>query len=84
MELLLRAPYRGAVRLLDAPLTRIHAAPQTLIWDTVRQLQLQMHGYALVGMGEEAGGAGINAAPPGASVDADAANAAPPGAIALV
>ena len=49
VELLLRAPHRGAVRLLaGAQLTRNRWNVER-IWDEVPRLQLQMHGFAYVG-----------------------------------
>ena len=61
VEMLLRAPRRGCVRLLQKPLQRIPEGVQ-VIWDLVHQLQLEMHGYAMVQLRTEED-AGINAAP---------------------
>jgi hypothetical protein len=64
VELLLRAPYRGAVRLLTgAQLTRNRWNVER-IWYEVSRLQLQMHGFTYVVAAPDMGGAGINAAPP--------------------
>ena len=64
VELLLRAPNRGSVRLLDgAQLTRNGWSVER-IWDEVRRIQLQMHGISGISEAPPMGGAGINAAPP--------------------
>ena len=64
VELLLRAPNRGSVRLLDgAQLTR-NGWSVDRIWDAVRRIQLQMHGFSGISEAPPMGGAGINAAPP--------------------
>ena len=64
VELLLRAPSRGSVRLLDgAQLTRNGWSVER-IWDEVRRIQLQMHGISGISEAPPMGGAGINAAPP--------------------
>ena len=64
VELLLRAPNRGSVRLLDgAQLTRNGWSVER-IWDEVHRIQLQMHGISCIGEAPPMGGAGINAAPP--------------------
>ena len=66
VELLLRAPYREAVRLVSGKHFTRNGWNVQLIWDEVRRLQLQMHGYAWVGTAPapDMGGAGINAARP--------------------
>ena len=77
VELLLRAPNRGSVRLLDrGQLTRNGWSVEG-IWDEVRRIQLQMHGISGISEAPPMGGAGINAAPPPASTHGEARHSHP-------
>ena len=64
VELLLRAPNRGSVRLLDGAQLTHNGWSVERIWDEVRRIQLQMHGISGISEAPPMGGAGINAAPP--------------------
>ena len=64
VELLLRAPNRGSVRLLDRGQLTRNGWSVERIWDEVRRIQLQMHGISGISEAPPMGDAGINAAPP--------------------